>query len=69
MTNGNELAGFRCRVVELPGGRTLTLRAVARADVAALGAVYAGLTPDDLQSRFFSVFHPGPRSSSAGSHA
>lgn len=46
--------------MELPDGRTLTVRAVTRADVAALGALYASLTPDDLHSRFFSVFHPSP---------
>jgi hypothetical protein len=45
--------------VSLPGGRTLTVRAVTEADVDGLGALFEGLSDEDRYYRFFNLFHPG----------
>lgn len=52
------VAGTGIRRVALPDGRTLMIRPVGLDDVEALGALYDGLTVEDLHNRFFSVFHP-----------
>jgi RimJ/RimL family protein N-acetyltransferase len=46
------------RRYELPGGRTLVVRAVTPADADGLAALYAGFDDDDLHNRFFSVYRP-----------
>jgi RimJ/RimL family protein N-acetyltransferase len=51
--------GFR--VVELPGGRRLTVRPATADDAAGLRALYDSLSPDDLNRRFFSRNRPPQR--------
>jgi hypothetical protein len=46
--------------VSLPDGRTLQVRRVTPDDAAGLEQLYAGLSPDDLRRRFFSVYRPTP---------
>jgi hypothetical protein len=43
-------------VVELPGGKTLTVRQMAEHDIAGLDALYEALSVDDTYRRFFSAF-------------
>jgi hypothetical protein len=45
--------------VSLPGGATLTVRAITRDDVEALGKLFEGLSDDDRYYRFFGMYHPG----------
>lgn len=49
------------RHLALPGGRTLTIRAVEPGDAAGLASLYAGLAETDVYRRFFSG-HPPPGS-------
>lgn len=53
-----DVAVDRVQRIELPRGRLLVVRPVRIDDVDALAELYAGLTDDDLHSRFFSVFRP-----------
>ena len=43
-------------VVELPGGRVLTIRAMTEADIEGLETLYEELSAEDTYRRFFSVF-------------
>ncbi len=43
-------------VIELPGGKKLTVRQMAEEDVAGLDALYTGLSLEDTYRRFFSAF-------------
>jgi hypothetical protein len=45
--------------VGLSGGRTLTVRTVAKADVDGLDALFEGLCDEDRYYRFFGLSHPG----------
>ncbi len=45
--------------VSLSGGRTLTVRAVAEADVEGLDALFGGLSEEDRYYRFFCLSRPG----------
>ncbi len=45
--------------VSLSGGRTLTVRAITKADVDGLEALFNGLPDEDRYYRFFSFSHPG----------
>lgn len=47
--------------VPLSGGRVLTVRAIRRADVAGLDALFEGLSDEDRYRRFFGFSHPGPK--------
>jgi RimJ/RimL family protein N-acetyltransferase len=51
----------RTRVVNLPDGRTLTVRPAARADVDALVALYDTLSVEDRRRRFFTATRPPRR--------
>lgn len=51
-------AGVVERVVELPGGRTLTARRVTEADHDGLAELYERLSPADRRRRFFSGSRP-----------
>ena len=44
--------------VGLPGGRTLTVRTVTKADVEGLEALFEGLSDEDRYYRFFSLSNP-----------
>jgi RimJ/RimL family protein N-acetyltransferase len=46
------------RQVDLPGGRTLTVRPLREGDAPALDRLFEGLSLDDRYRRFFSVYHP-----------
>jgi GNAT superfamily N-acetyltransferase len=50
--------GSSTREIELPDGTVMVVRPVTEPDVPGLAALYAGLSPDDLRRRFFSVYHP-----------
>ena len=43
-------------MIELPGGKKLTVRQMAEEDVAGLDALYTGLSLEDTYRRFFSAF-------------
>jgi GNAT superfamily N-acetyltransferase len=58
VTAGHALDAPTDRSVDLPDGRTLSVRRVAPDDVPGLESLYAGLSADDLRRRFFSVYHP-----------
>ena len=46
------------RVINLSGGRTLTVRTVTGTDVDGLDALFEGLCDDDRYCRFFALSHP-----------
>lgn len=50
-----------CRLVELPGSRTLCIRPVDAGDEADLAALYEGLSEEDRQCRFFTSSGPPRR--------
>jgi len=56
---GTDTAGGVLETVSLPGGRTLTVRAVTQADVEGLNTLFEGLGDEDRYYRFFSMSHPG----------
>ena len=45
-------------VLNLPDGRTLTVRTVTEADVDGLDALFEGLSDEDRHFRFFNLYHP-----------
>ena len=44
--------------LNLPDGRTLTVRTVTEADVEGLDALFEGLSDEDRHYRFFNLYHP-----------
>jgi hypothetical protein len=48
-------------IVRLSRDRALTVRTIARADIAGLDALFEGLSDEDRYRRFFGFSHPGPR--------
>ena len=47
-------------IIDLPGGRRLTVRPTTGADVDGLRRLYERLGPDDRHRRFFSAYRPPP---------
>jgi ribosomal protein S18 acetylase RimI-like enzyme len=47
-----------CRQLSLPGGQTLTVRAITRADVEGLDTLFGGLCEEDQYHRFFHPYYP-----------
>jgi acetate---CoA ligase (ADP-forming) len=58
---GSDAAGGVLDTVRLPGGRTLTVRTVTKADVEGLDALFGGLSEEDRYYRFFSMSRPPRR--------
>ncbi len=56
---GSAAASGVVDTVRLSGGRTLTIRAVTKADVEGLDALFEGLSDEDRYYRFFNFYHPG----------
>jgi RimJ/RimL family protein N-acetyltransferase len=48
------------RRIELPDGRTVTVRPGTSDDVDGLASLYAGLSDEDIYLRFFTAHRPGP---------
>jgi hypothetical protein len=55
--------------LELPGGRSLTVRAARSGDEERLAALYAALSPEDRHKRFFGASQPSARMLHSWVHA
>lgn len=56
---GTDDAAGALDTVDLPGGRTLTVRTVRADDAERLDALFEGLCDEDRYCRFFGLSHPG----------